>query len=55
MHFFLSYKGEIIVRNYLHGEELLERHEAARNRFVVFPDFRVSLSSSYFVSSLRFE
>lgn len=32
MHFFfLSYEGEIIVRNCLHGEELLERHEAARN------------------------
>jgi len=31
MHFFLFYEGEIIVRNCLHGKELLERHEAARN------------------------
>lgn len=29
--FFLSYEGEIIVRNCLHGKELLERHEASRN------------------------
>lgn len=29
--FFLSYEGEIIVRNCLHGEELLERREAARS------------------------
>ena len=39
--FFLSYEGEIIVRNCLHGEELLERHEAARNHlsFWIFVSF----------------
>lgn len=40
--FFLSYEGEIIVRNCLHGEELLERHGAARNH----------LSSRFFVPPL---